>query len=180
MLNLEPTGTTKVAFFVPFAKIVDDSDACVVSGYASTPDVDSEGEIVTLEALEAALPEFMFSAGGGKPLGNLREMHQLSAVGVIPEANIDARGLYIKANVVDPTAVLKVRNQVYRGFSIGGNATERVGNKITGLKLVEISLVDRPACPSALIDYFKIFEFKEAIEDKETPVMAAIVQGRWC
>src|SRR5215472_13846238 len=61
----------------------------------------------------------------------------------------------IVAHVVDPVAVAKVKNQVYRGFSIGGRVLQREpGNPktITGLALNEISLVDRPANPEAVFD----------------------------
>jgi hypothetical protein len=54
--------------------------------------------------------------------------------------------------------VAKVRNQVYRGFSIGGRVTRREAGKpntITGLVLNEISLVDRPANPEAIFDCWK-------------------------
>jgi hypothetical protein len=59
---------------------------------------------------------------------------------------------------VDAEAWEKVTEGVYKGFSIGGRATKRDDlNKsiITGLKLTEISLVDRPANPEATFDVFK-------------------------
>jgi hypothetical protein len=67
----------------------------------------------------------------------------------------------IVAHVVDPIAVAKVRNQVYRGFSIGGRVTKRAPGDpktITGLVLNEISLVDRPANPEAVFDCWKAAE----------------------
>lgn len=45
--------------------------------------------------------------------GNIREMHQLSAVGTADEASIDDRGLYIGAKVVDDVAWGKVTSGVY-------------------------------------------------------------------
>jgi len=104
--------------------------------------VDDQGEIVRAEAMRAAIPEYMrFPA--------LREMHQLSAAGTTLEAEVCEDGTTrIVAHVVDPIAVAKVENQVYRGFSIGGRVTQREsGNPkaITSLVLNEISLVDRPA-----------------------------------
>jgi hypothetical protein len=60
-------------------------------------------------------------------------MHQLSAAGTTLEAEVCEDGTTrIVAHVVDPIAVAKVRNQVYRGFSIGGRVTRReAGNPIT-------------------------------------------------
>jgi hypothetical protein len=123
-----------------------------VHGIASSEVTDDQGEIVRTDAMRAALPDYMcFPA--------LREMHQLSAAGTTLEAEVgDDGATRIVAHVVDPVAVAKVRNQVYRGFSIGGRVTQReVGNPkvITGLVLNEISLVDRPANPEAIFDCWK-------------------------
>jgi hypothetical protein len=86
-------------------------------------------------------------------------MHQLSAAGTTLEAEVGDDGTTrVVAHVVDPVAVAKVKNQVYRGFSIGGRVTRRdAGNPkaITGLILSEISLVDRPANPEAVFDCWK-------------------------
>jgi hypothetical protein len=123
-----------------------------VHGIASSEVTDDQGEIVRADAMRAAVPDYMcFPA--------LREMHQLSAAGTTLEAEVgDDGATRIVAHVVDPVAVAKVRNQVYRGFSIGGRVTQReAGNPkvITGLVLNEISLVDRPANPEAIFDCWK-------------------------
>src|SRR5437764_13995856 len=123
-----------------------------VYGIATSEALDEQGEIVRADAIRAAIPDYMrFPA--------LREMHQLSAAGTTLEAEVCEDGTTrIVAHVVDPIAVAKVRNQVYRGFSIGGRVTQRqVGNPntITGLVLNEISLVDRPANPEAIFDCWK-------------------------
>jgi hypothetical protein len=123
-----------------------------VYGIATSEAVDEQGEIVRADAIRAAIPEYMrFPA--------LREMHQLSAAGTTLEAEVGEDGTTrVVAHVVDPVAVSKVRNQVYRGFSIGGRVTQReAGNPktITGLVLTEISLVDRPANPEAILDCWK-------------------------
>src|SRR6201981_3118933 len=123
-----------------------------VYGIATTEAVDDQGEVVQADAMRTALPEYMrFPA--------LREMHQLSAAGTTLEAEVRDDGTTrIVAHVVDPVAVAKVKNQVYRGFSIGGRVTQREpGNPktITSLVLNEISLVDRPANPEACFDCWK-------------------------
>ena len=137
--------------FVPIAKL--DDEQRMVYGYATTEALDAQGEIIKREAIEAALPHYMRFA-------NIREMHQLSAVGVAKEAEFDEKGLYLKAKVVDDEAWAKVKEGVYKGFSIGGRVTERdrLDKKlITGVELNEISLVDRPANPEALIDAYKVW-----------------------
>jgi hypothetical protein len=132
-----------------------------VHGIATSEAVDDEGEIVRAEAMRVAIPNYMrFPA--------LREMHQLSAAGTTLEAAVSDDGTTrIVAHVVDPIAVAKVKNQVYRGFSIGGRVTQRdPGNPkaITSLILNEISLVDRPANPEAVFDCWK------AVHGSQEPV----------
>ena len=123
-----------------------------VHGIATSETVDDQDEIVRADAIRAALPDYMrFPA--------LREMHQLSAAGTTLEAEVGDDGkTRIVAHVVDPVAVAKVKNKVYRGFSIGGRVTQRDAansKAITGLVLNENSLVDRPANPAAVFDCWK-------------------------
>ena len=56
---------------------------------------------------------------------NIREMHQLSAVGVAKEAAVDDKGLYLGAKIVDDQAWQKITEGVYKGYSIGGRVTNR-------------------------------------------------------
>ncbi|MGH7044941.1 MAG: DUF6582 domain-containing protein [Stellaceae bacterium] len=135
--------------YLPIAKI--DAGRREVWGYASTEARDDQGEIVKREALMAALGDYMRFA-------NIREMHQLSAVGIAREAAVDDKGLYVGARIVDDQAWQKVVEGVYKGYSIGGVVTGRDPadyKTITGLVLNEISLVDRPANPEAVFDYWK-------------------------
>jgi hypothetical protein len=96
-------------------------------------------------------------------------MHQLSAAGTTLEADVGSDGMTrIVGHVVDPVAVSKIRNSVYRGFSIGGRVTARDAadrNVITGLQLNEISLVDRPANPEAVFDCWKATKTIEGNND---------------
>ena len=135
--------------YLPIAKV--DAAQRMVMGYASTEARDDQGETVKREALDAALVDYMKFA-------NIREMHQLSAVGKAQDAAVDDKGLYIAAKVVDDQAWMKVVERVYQGFSIGGKVTAREPadyKTITGLRLDEISLVDRPANPEAVFDCWK-------------------------
>jgi phage head maturation protease len=135
--------------YLPIAKV--NAENREVWGYASTEARDDQGEIIRRDALVAALGDYMRFA-------NIREMHQLSAVGVAREAAVDDRGLYVGAKIVDDQAWQKVVEGVYKGYSIGGRVTQRDPadyKTITGLVLNEISLVDRPANPEAVFDYWK-------------------------
>lgn len=133
---------SRFSFFLPLAKV--DKEKRTVSGYASTECVDLDGEIVSRDAIKAALPGYMVWR-------NIREMHQPSAVGVAKEANIDEKGLFLTAKIVDDEAWRKVVEGVYKGFSIGGRKLAKVGNTITKVDLVEVSVVDRPANPDCAI-----------------------------
>jgi len=129
-----------------------DGEQHMVWGYASTEAQDDQGEVVRHEALAAALDRYMRFA-------NIREMHRNSAVGVATEAELDGKGLYLGARIVDEGAWEKVVAGVYKGFSIGGRITARdPGDRriITGLELTEISVVDRPANPEAVFDCWKL------------------------
>src|SRR5947207_3858355 len=99
-----------------FAAIVKtDPDKRMVYGYASTEALDSQGEKISKAAMVKALPDYMLWA-------NVREMHQSSAVGVAKSAEIDDKGLYLQAKIVDDAAWEKVKEGVYKGFSVGGKS----------------------------------------------------------
>jgi phage head maturation protease len=128
-----------------------DTEARMVFGYASTSAVDAHGEIVTKAAIEEALEAYLEYA-------NVREMHQLSAVGLTKEASVDDKGLFVGAHIVDDTAWGKVTSGLYKGFSIGGKTLERDPTNrkiITKILLNEISLVDRPSNPDAIFTFWK-------------------------
>lgn len=144
---------TNLRMYAEIAKITEQNDGTLlVSGFASSGAVDSDGEVITPEAMKAAIPDYM-------KFGAVREMHQPSAAGTATRAEVNEDGkTEFEAHVVDPVAVKKVQTGVYKGFSIGGKVTLRdAADKkiIKGLNLVEVSLVDRPANPEAVIRIFK-------------------------
>jgi HK97 family phage prohead protease len=159
--------------YAPIAKI--DAEEHMVWGYASTEAEDDQGEIVTRAALAGALGDYMKFA-------NIREMHRMSAVGVAEEAAVDEHGLFVGARIVDAAAWDKVREGVYKGFSIGGKVKSRDPadrRVITALALSEISLVDRPANPEAVFDCWKS-EGGERMAEAHDATMASLheVVGR--
>lgn len=139
--------------YAEIAKMEAQDDGTVkVWGYASSEAVDSDGEIIAAEAMKAAIPDYM-------KFGAVREMHGSNAAGTAIEINVEDDGrTFFGAHIVDPVAVTKVKTGVYKGFSIGGSVTARDElnkSQITGLKLKEISLVDRPANPDAVFTCYK-------------------------
>ena len=113
-------GMVIMRLYGAIEKVEPQDDGTVrVHGIASSEVVDDQGEIVRADAMRAAIPDYMHFPA-------LREMHQLSAAGTTLEAEVgDDGATRIVAHVVDPIAITKVRNQVYRGFSIGGRVTLR-------------------------------------------------------
>lgn len=152
--------------YAEIAKMEAQDDGTVkVWGYASSEAVDSDGEIIAAEAMKAAIPDYM-------KFGAVREMHGSNAAGTAIEINVEDDGrTFFGAHIVDPVAVTKVKTGVYKGFSIGGSVTARDElnkSQITGLKLTEISLVDRPANPDAVFTCFKADKPKDGEEaDKD-------------
>jgi hypothetical protein len=155
------------AEFKDFAKV--DKAKREVSGIASNEALDSYGDIVRFDAMQAAFPEYMKFA-------NIREMHGPSAAGTVTDYKMDAKEktTFITVKVVDDAAWNKVVEGVYKWFSIWWRiikaeplvikAEDENGNEyevwtgwmeITEIELIEISLVDRPANPDALISTYK-------------------------
>lgn len=136
----------KKNIYIPLIKV--DEDQRMVYGYASTPSIDSDNEIIETSAIEKALPQYL-------KFPTIREMHQPRAVGKTTQADVSKKGLYIGAKVVTDEAWKLVKEGVYKGFSVGGNVLKRIGNRIKELELLEISLVDVPANKAAVIEVWK-------------------------
>jgi hypothetical protein len=155
--------------FAPFRKVeAQDDGTIIVAGIASTEAIDADGEIIKASAIAAALPDFMRHGTGA-----LREMHQLSAAGTVTSLDVQGGETLIEAHVVDPIAVKKVQAGVYKGFSVGGKVTARdaeMQKVITGVKLIEISLVDRPNNPDAVLTFWKV----EGEDERDTLDIAKV------
>ena len=151
---------SKIKIFGAIEKVDSQEDGTIiVHGVASTEAEDSQGEVVKADAMRAAIPDYM-------KFGAVREMHQPLAAGTALKCEVgDDNITRLQAHIVDPTAVKKVLNNVYKGFSIGGKVNKRDElnkNTITQLSLTEISLVDRPANPEAVLSFGKV----EGVDDE--------------
>ncbi len=142
--------------FAPLIKISEQSDgSLLVGGYASTSDVDSDGEIIPDDVIRAALPGYL-------KYPTIRTMHRPNPVGSTIYAKQDAKGTFIEAKVFDELAKTQVRNGVLRGFSIGGSILKRDAKNpklIKAIRMSEISLVDSPANKSCEITMWKRDKF---------------------
>jgi archaellum component FlaC len=150
------TDGDNVRLSMPFGKV--DIEKRIVSGFASLDNIDKQYDIVTTEASMAAFAKFR---------GNIREMHQPSAVGKMisfkeekyfdPETKKFYKGIYVSTYISKGAADAweKVLDGTYTGFSIGGRMNkwddaynEELDKSIRIIKeydLVELSLVDSPA-----------------------------------
>ena len=140
---------------------------------ATGPDLDLDKQIVDADWAKGAMAEW-FTTGG-----NLREQHSNIAAGKALTLESRADGEYISGIVVDPTSALKVETGVLTGISIGiKNArvikdAKAPGGRIVGGQIIENSLVDRPALPSAKLVLAKAasdgsVEFVEEYTELET------------
>ena len=150
------TDKDSLRLSMPIGKV--DVERRMVSGFASLDNIDKQDDIVTAEASVQAFKNFK---------GNLREMHQPSAVGKMisfkedryfdPSSKKFYNGVYVSAYVSKgaQNAWEKVLDGTYTGFSIGGNIkvwddayNTELDKSIRVIKdydLYELSLVDSPA-----------------------------------
>jgi len=150
------TDKDSVRLSMPIGKV--DIERRMVSGFATLDNIDKQDDIVTTEASLLAFKNFR---------GNLREMHQPSAVGKIvsfkedkyfdPNSKKFYSGVYVSAYVSKGAqdAWEKVLDGTYSGFSIGGNIKswddaynaemDKAIRVIKDYDLYELSLVDSPA-----------------------------------
>jgi hypothetical protein len=150
------TEGDNVRLSMPFSKV--DVERRIVSGFATLDNVDKQADIVTTDASLNAFAKFR---------GNIREMHQPTAVGKMvsfkedkyfdPESKKFYSGVYVSTYISKGAQSTweKVLDGTLSGFSIGGRMNkwddgydEKMDAKIRIIKdydLVELSLVDNPA-----------------------------------
>jgi hypothetical protein len=149
----------------PFTKV--DKTKRTVTGIATANNLDTDGDIMELQGSIEAFRNWP---------GNIREMHKPEAVGKM----LDFRApvpVEWQGQVYDGLEVTvyvskgaentwqKVLDGTLRGFSIGGGVLEKsveydrssevVARRVSKYMLTELSLVDNPANPAALVTMFK-------------------------
>lgn len=148
-------------------------------GWASTSQLDRQGDIVLPSAFAASLPAFK---ANGPIFWNHAEVHDPLAmpIGRTTDAEIRDGGLYIKARWANTTQAQEVRQLVTDGIvstmSIGFNPISSVVkggvNYIDQLELMEVSVVAIPANTGAIITTAKSvltsIQTKDAADDVGT------------
>jgi hypothetical protein len=173
------TDGDNVRLSMPLTKV--DEGRRIVSGFASLDNLDKQMDIVTTEASMNAFAKFR---------GNIREMHQPSAIGKMvsfkeekyfdPESKKFYKGVYVSAYISKGAqdAWEKVLDGTYTGFSIGGRMNEwddaydeKSDAQIRIIKeydLIELSLVDSPANQFASIMSVQKVDGVDIIKGDET------------
>jgi len=156
-----------MAQFVSFSKVDDEKRMVYGTATDETPDVDDE--IVDWGATQKAAADY-------SQWRNVREMHDAKAVGTADTIELDNinKKMLVGVHVSDDDAWKKIKDKVYKGFSIGGKkkAVEvfkdagRTLTRITDYILTEISLVDRPANPSAVFSIVKRNDIMDKIDEE--------------
>ena len=128
-----------------------------VFGKATGPDLDLDRQICDADWLKTAMPQWMATGA------NVREMHQSIAAGVGIELSADGNDWMLKSEVVDDNTKRKVEKGVLKAYSIGIKGARIVksddapNGRIVGGQIVEVSLVDRPANPTATVEIAKVY-----------------------
>ena len=173
------TDGENIRLSMPLSKV--DKERRTVSGFASLDNLDKQDDIVTSEASMDAFAKFR---------GNIREMHQPSAVGKMvsfkedkyfdPETKKFYKGVFVSAYISKGAqdAWEKVLDGTYTGFSIGGRMNkwddaydEKADKTIRVIKeydLVELSLVDSPANQFANIMSVEKVDGLDVVKGDET------------
>jgi len=126
----------------------DDGDL-IVYGKAAGPDLDLDGERCDPNWLRREVPAWF-------EWGNVREQHSQIAAGVGIEIENTGDDWHIKAKVTDKNTAHKVETGTLKGWSLGAIDTKtykdaRGQTWLTGGKIIEFSLVDRPCNPTTTL-----------------------------
>jgi hypothetical protein len=177
----------KIQLFAALTKV--DELKREVWGLATAEIVDKDGEIFDYASSKPYFQEWsqeIASASSGRSLGNVREMHQSSAVGKLVDLEFDdeQKTIAVGAKIVDDDAWQKCVEGVYTGFSIGGRYVNLWPDgefmRFTA-QPVEISVVDNPAVPNAHFTAIKrdgSWEVRKFVASGQEPVLP-VASSQW-
>lgn len=127
----------------------DEDGDLIVYGKAAGPDLDLDGERCDPNWLRREVP-------GWFEWANVREQHSQIAAGVGLEIENTGDDWHIKAKVTDQNTAHKVETGTLKGWSLGAIDTKTYKDAqgrtwLTGGKIIEFSLVDRPCNPTTTL-----------------------------
>ena len=137
----------------------EDTGTCTIEGYASTNDVDRQGDVVPASVWEKGIQNYLKN-----PIILAYHDHTLP-VGRMIDHKVDKKGLWIKATISDAAGSVYnlVKNGIVTAFSIGFRVLDAEYNSaaevflIKDLELHEISVVSVPANQNTLFSLSKAF-----------------------
>lgn len=147
-----------------------DSRGLCVEGYAAGFGLDREGEAFEPGAFERGLEKYLRT----NPI-LVYHHHYDQALGVVEDARVDSKGLFIRARLDEPEpgtpladVYRKVKSGTIKGFSVGGLFKRKQtpsGPRIYTADIVEISVTPLPMEPGSL------FAVAGKAASKETPAV---------
>ena len=134
------------------------SDSVYIEGYASTQDVDRQGDVVPASVWEAGIKNYLKN-----PI-ILAQHDYDDPVGRMVQHRVDSTGLWVKARISAAAEIFNlVKDGVVTAFSVGFRVIDAEYNAATELfvikqlELVEISVVSVPANQNTLFSLSKAF-----------------------
>ena len=145
-------------WFGPITKVEKDGDARIVWGKATDETLDSDLQIINGKWAAKAMAKW-FTTGA-----NVRQQHAttLPPAGKGIELVSQDDGEWLRSRIVEPVAVRLLDEQVYQGYSVGvsqphiSRSNKARNGEIDAGEIVEVSIVDRPANPSAVLSVVKM------------------------
>ena len=130
-----------------------------ITGFASVEITDGHGEIIDIDALDRAMPKFMYENGTlnyehSTPIGKIISWSKTEKDGK-PALQITA---ILHDNHLTKQIIQEIKSGKLNAFSIRGSALQTIGNVVTELELYEISLVHEPANPEATVEKYQIIK----------------------
>ena len=134
------------------------SDSVYIEGYASTTDIDRQGDVVPASVWEAGIKNYLKN-----PI-ILAQHDYDDPVGRMVQHRVDSTGLWVKARISAAAEIFNlVKDGVVTAFSVGFRVMDAEYNAATELfvikqlELVEISIVSVPANQNTLFSLSKAF-----------------------
>lgn len=181
----EPPAAAKMCRLHMMVKRVDEAER-IIEGWASTPDLDRQGEVVTQEALERHMatymqnPVLLYNHATDKDIG-------ANPIGRVIEYAFRDGKLWIRAQIAKGVDYIEeriwplIKQGILNALSIGAPAAmvRKRGNRITDWPLAEISIVGVPANARATFSLVKSLAIGTDLEDKMVASLAHELQGKY-
>ena len=171
----QTVATTGFLFAIPITKV--DTDRREVTGILNEEVLDKQGDVTDFDHLKAALEATW--------PGNIREQHDAkkavgTRVSLVFEPELRRAVLTARVSRGAEDTWLKCLDGTLKGYSFGGGgvrktektADGRTVNRLYIDQVAEVSLVDNPACPTALFTLVKAVDGQMADVQPKEPVMA--------